>query len=96
MNKNDDSQPVNFMGRVMESLLYLTDSSRTVYAPECSAWFIHSAPDQKVSSTTEACGLRTFALLERSIGMSLATAILQWLLYHHQYHYNAHHLYQQH
>jgi len=84
LNKNDDSQPVNFMGRVMESLLYLTDSSRTVYAPECSAWFIHSAPDQKVSSTTEACGLRTFALLERSIGMPLATAILQWLLYHHQ------------
>ena len=36
----------NFMGRVMASLLALTDSSRTVYVPECSAWFLHSAPDQ--------------------------------------------------
>ena len=36
----------NFMGRVMTSLLNLTDSSRTVFVPECSAWFLHSAPDQ--------------------------------------------------
>jgi WASH complex subunit strumpellin len=66
---NDESGAVNFMGRVMSALLYLTDSSRTVYAPECSAWFVHTAPDQKVASTTEACGIRTFALLERSIGV---------------------------
>ena len=66
---NDESGAVNFMGRVMSSLLYLTDPSRTVYAPECSAWFVHTAPDQKVASTTEACGIRTFALLERSIGV---------------------------
>jgi WASH complex subunit strumpellin len=65
----DESGAVNFMGRVMSSLLYLTDATRTVYAPECSAWFIHTAPDQKLVSTTEACGIRTFALLERSIGV---------------------------
>lgn len=65
----DETGAVNFMGRVMSSLLYLTDSTRTVYAPECSAWFIHTASDQKVVSTTEACGIRTFALLERSIGV---------------------------
>ena len=66
---NDAAGAVNFMGRVMSSLLYLTDSTRTVYAPECSAWFLHSAPDQKVVSTVEACGIRTFALLEQSIGV---------------------------
>jgi WASH complex subunit strumpellin len=65
----DESGAVNFMGRVMSSLLYLTDSTRTVYAPECSAWFLHSASDQKVITTTETCGIRTFALLERSIGV---------------------------
>jgi WASH complex subunit strumpellin len=66
---NDESGAVNFMGRVMSSMLYLTDATRTVYAPECSAWFVHTAPDQKVASTTESCGIRTFALLERSIGV---------------------------
>lgn len=66
---NDESGAVNFMGRVMSSILYLTDPTRTVYAPECSAWFLHTAPDQKVASTSEACGIRTFALLERSIGV---------------------------
>jgi hypothetical protein len=60
----------NFMGRVMNSLLFLTDSTRTVYAPECSAWFVHSASDQKqkLQPTQEVCGIRTFALLERSLG----------------------------
>jgi WASH complex subunit strumpellin len=66
----DESGAVNFMGRIMSSLLFLTDSTRTVYAPECSAWFVHTAPDQKGPvATQEACGIRTFALLERSIGV---------------------------
>lgn len=66
---DDSLVAVNFMGRVMNSLLALTDSSRTVYAPECSAWFIHSAPDDKKPvPTQEVCGIRTFALLERSLG----------------------------
>lgn len=69
IEEGEDSGAINFMGRVMSSLLFLTDSTRTVYAPECSAWFIHTAPDQKVAATTEACGIRTFALLERSIGV---------------------------
>lgn len=57
------------MGRVLTALLYLTDATRTVYAPESSAWFIHSAPDQKpVVPTQEVCGIRTFALLERALG----------------------------
>lgn len=70
---SEDSGAITFMGRVMEVMLYLTDATRTVYAPECSAWFIHAAPDQKVKSgvptTSESCGIRTFALLERSIGV---------------------------
>lgn len=62
------SGAVNFMGRVATALLYLTDSTQTVYAPECAAWFITSAPDQKQAPAVEACGIRTFALLERSLG----------------------------
>ena len=69
-NVEDISSSINFMGRVMNSLLFLTDSTRTVYAPECSAWFVHSAPDQKTKQqpTQEVCGIRTFALLERALG----------------------------
>lgn len=65
---DDDSGAINFMGRVMSALLFLTDSTRTVYAPECSAWYAHSAPDQKPPiPTQEVCGIRTFALLERLV-----------------------------
>jgi WASH complex subunit strumpellin len=67
--ENEDIGSVTFMGRVMSSLLALTDPSTTVFAPECSAWFLHSAPDQKQVQTVEQCGIRTFALLERSIGV---------------------------
>ena len=66
----DDSGAINFTGRVMSAVLFLTDSTRTIYAPECSAWFTHSSPDEKVKAkTTEVCGIRTFALLERSLGV---------------------------
>jgi WASH complex subunit strumpellin len=66
--QGDDSGAINFMGRVANALLTLTDSTKTVYAPECSAWFIHSAPSEKVAPTQEVCGIRTFALLEKSLG----------------------------
>ena len=78
---------VNFMGRIMNALIYLTDSTKTVYAPESSAWFSHPAPDQaggsnsffqgfssgggkddSSSQTFEVCGIRTFSLLERTLG----------------------------
>lgn len=65
----DPSGGTNFMGRVMSALLFLTDSTATVYAPECSAWFSHSAPDQKQVATVEICGIRTFSLIERSLGV---------------------------
>mmetsp|Transcript_16583 Transcript_16583/g.22822 ORF Transcript_16583/g.22822 Transcript_16583/m.22822 type:complete len:460 (-) Transcript_16583:75-1454(-) len=67
----EETETVNFMGRVMCSLLNLTDAARTVYAPECSAWFLHSpsSKDQKTSVTSEVCGIRTFGLLEKSIGV---------------------------
>jgi WASH complex subunit strumpellin len=66
----DLNASVNFMGRVMNSLLFLTDCTRTVYAPECSAWYVHNAPDQKAKAqpTQEVCGIRSFALLERALG----------------------------
>lgn len=60
----------NFLGRAMSAVLFLTDSTCTIYAPECSAWFIHPAPDQKQVSTVESCGIRTFLLLERSLGVA--------------------------
>ena len=67
---SDDSGAINFTGRVMSAILFLTDSTRTIYAPECSAWFSHSAPDEKKPTpTVEVCGVRTFALLERSLGV---------------------------
>jgi WASH complex subunit strumpellin len=67
---NDGTGAVNFMGQIMSALMFLTDSSRTIYAPECSAWFLHSAPDEKRPiPTSEACGVRTFNLLERSLGV---------------------------
>ncbi len=66
----DNTGAINFMGQMMSALLFLTDSSRTIYAPECSAWFTHSAPDEKKPlPTVEVCGVRTFALLERSLGV---------------------------
>lgn len=71
VNSQDDNfGAINFTGRVMSAVLFLTDSTRTVYAPESSAWFSHSAPDEKKPTpTTEVCGIRTFALLERSLGV---------------------------
>ena len=65
----EDIAAITFMGRVMNSLLVLTDPTKTVYAPECTAWFTHNAPDLKISQTIESCGVRTFSLLERSIGV---------------------------
>lgn len=92
-NQQGSDGAVTFMGRVMSALIYLTDSTRTIYAPECSAWFTvidqkqtSSAADWFSQSTSgagkdgssgdalskqqvvEACGVRTFALLERSLG----------------------------
>jgi WASH complex subunit strumpellin len=60
---------VNFMGQVMSAILYVTDATRTIYVPESSAWFVVSAPDQKQAPVVESCGIRTFALLEKSIGV---------------------------
>ena len=67
------------MGRLMNALLYLTDPSKTVYAPECSAWFRYVAPDTPKGTaavktvahadTSELCGIRFFALLEKSLGV---------------------------
>jgi WASH complex subunit strumpellin len=67
----EDSNALTFMGRIMCSMLALTDPINTVYAPECSAWFEHPAPDvtTKNAVTIETCGIRTFALLEKSIGV---------------------------
>jgi WASH complex subunit strumpellin len=70
VSTTEDSNALTFMGRVLAALSELTDPTRTVYAPEFSAWYDHPAPDQKsTTGTTESCGIRTFQLLEKSIGV---------------------------
>ena len=61
--------PLTFMGRVASALLSLTDATVTVYAPECAAWFATTASDQRQEPPVETCGIRTFALLERALGV---------------------------
>lgn len=65
----DNSGNLTFMGRIASALLSLTDATVTVYAPECAAWFATTASDQKQAAPIETCGIRTFALLERSLGV---------------------------
>ena len=57
-----NSDAVNFMGRVMNCLLALTDPSATVYAPEAIGWF--SADGEEV------CGIKTFATLLKGINVT--------------------------
>jgi WASH complex subunit strumpellin len=64
----ETSEALTFMGRVASALLSLTDSAVTVYAPESAAWFATTAADQKQAAPIETCGIRTFALIERSLG----------------------------
>lgn len=65
---------VNFMGRIVNSIVFLTHSARTVYAPESSTWYQRIKTSEKKSKKNtkehlvESCGVRTFALLERSLG----------------------------
>jgi WASH complex subunit strumpellin len=65
----DPSSSTTFMGRILYALLVLTDASNTVYVPECSGWLRHPAPDQKKGQTVEVCGIHTFSLLEKSMGV---------------------------
>jgi WASH complex subunit strumpellin len=65
---------MNFMGRIMNSLLFLTHPAICVYAPEHSSWYqcVRSGDKKKKNKNNdqpvECCGVRTFALLERSLG----------------------------
>jgi WASH complex subunit strumpellin len=65
---------MNFMGRIMNSLLFLTHPAICVYAPEHSSWYqcVRSGDNKKKKKNNdqpvECCGVRTFALLERSLG----------------------------
>ena len=71
----------NFMGRLMESLLFLTDSVKTIYASEYATWYLYNTSTESTSNsnmfikqnkhkmiTTEICGLKMFTLLDRAIG----------------------------
>jgi WASH complex subunit strumpellin len=69
-----EPEALNFMGRIMSSLLSITNYAQYVYAPESSAWYQHVKPGDKKSKKklstppVESCGVRTFALLERTLG----------------------------
>ena len=58
----DEPTCSNFMGRTLASLLRMTEPQSTIYSPECGGWF---TPDGQ-----EVCGIGTFALLRKCIGIS--------------------------
>mmetsp|Transcript_15176 Transcript_15176/g.51428 ORF Transcript_15176/g.51428 Transcript_15176/m.51428 type:complete len:486 (+) Transcript_15176:2-1459(+) len=68
--EGDATGAVNFMGRVMSALLSLTDATKTVHAPEYSAWYKvgSSSSSSGADAAEEVCGMRTFALLNSAIG----------------------------
>ena len=53
---------MNFMGRLELALLDLTKPGLTRYVPECCSWYF--------SNGDLACGMHTFGLLSRAIGVS--------------------------
>lgn len=57
-----DSDTTTFMGRVLMAVLKMTDPKTTVYVPECAGWY-------NQSDGTELCGIGTFSLLNRAIGV---------------------------
>eukprot|EP01035_Chromulina_nebulosa_P017771 gene17771-23373_t len=67
INGANESGALNFMGRVLSAVLYLTDATRTSYAPESSAWYVHNEVKGQVT-IDESCGIRTFAILEGALG----------------------------
>jgi len=52
---------VNFMGRLLQSLFVLTDPASTNYSTQALGWFD--------SDGKEVCGISTFALLHKSVGL---------------------------
>ena len=68
------SDSMNFMGRIVNSLVCLTDISNTVYTPQSSAWYQKGKCMKKKKkkgmkeTLLESCDVRTFALLEKSLG----------------------------
>ena len=79
-SSSSKTSAINFMGHIMNSLLYLTDVSNNTYSPQSSVWYeygsiekdkeIDHRNNKKGSSLvlTESCSFHTFALLERSLG----------------------------
>ena len=56
-----DKKHATFVGRLVEALLFLTDSRQTVYANESCSWYD--------SQGMETCGLELTTLLSDSIGV---------------------------
>lgn len=52
----------NFMGRLCNALLRLTDYGKTVYATECLGWYL--------ADGTEAAGIKLFTFLNSSVGVA--------------------------
>lgn len=57
----DGDMSVNFMGRLMHSLFTLTNPHETTYSPQAIGWFSEKGQ--------EICGIGTFALLHKSVGL---------------------------
>lgn len=63
----DSSMATNFMGRLVDKLLHLTDPSRSMYLAPMSGWF--DAQGQ------ELVGLRTLSILEATLGAAGLTGL---------------------
>ncbi len=57
-----DMAGATFMGRTVGALLRMTDSTTTIYSPECGGWF--------TSDGTEVFGVGAMSLLRQSTGVS--------------------------
>lgn len=55
-------EATTFMGRVLSAVLRVTDPRSTVFSPECSGWY-------QAGDGSEVCGLGTFSVMTRAIGV---------------------------
>ena len=56
------AKSVNFMGRILNAIMAMTNPATTIFAPEAIGWY--------TSDGNEVCGIRTFALLNAGINVT--------------------------
>lgn len=66
-----DNDALTFLGRTLSALLQLTTPRHTSYAPACAGWYKNVAASTTLRRPicVEICGIRTFQILERALGV---------------------------